>query len=166
MLAIQVVELSWTKLSRGAAGGEWRSEVPRALPVDLRPGDGACVVQRYRLEAGNGFQPQLLSREALAQIPGKEGHLRIRADGHDRFLLGLAGNPEKRPPPGWQEVPTAIALAPGQFIRFIVNARHTSFRGQWYVETTYNVTAGNEVAADRFMQGPPDRELDLRGHLF
>ena len=92
-------------------------------------------MQRYRLEAGNGFQPKLLSREALQHIPGKEGHLRIHADGHDRFLLGLAGNPEKRPPPGWQEVPTAIALAPGQFIRFIVNARHTSQRGQWYVET-------------------------------
>ena len=166
MLVVQVVELVWTKASRGAAGGARRAEVQRALPIDLQPADGAYLVQRYRLEAGNGFQPKLLSREALQHIPGKEGHLRIHADGHDRFLLGLAGNPEKRPPPGWQEVPTAIALAPGQFIRFIVNARHTSFRGQWYVETTYNVTAGNEVAADRFMQGTPDRELDLRGHLF
>lgn len=166
MLVIQVVELVWTKASRGAEGGAWRAEVPRALPIDLRPGDGPCVVQRYRLEAGDGFRPQLLSREPLAHIPGKEGHLRIRADGQDHFLLGLAGNPQKRPPPGWQEVPTAIALAPGQFIRFIVNARHTSLRGQWYVETTYNVAAGNELAADRFTHGAPHRELDLRGHLF
>ena len=103
MLVVQVVELVWTKASRGAAGGARRAEVQRALPIDLQPADGACLVQRYRLEAGNGFQPKLLSREALQHIPGKEGHLRIHADGHDRFLLGLAGNPEKRPPPGWQE---------------------------------------------------------------
>lgn len=167
MLVIQVVELVWTKASRGSAGGEWRAGVQRALPVDLQPGDGACVVQRYQLHAGDGFLPTLRSRESFPHVPGKEGALRIRSQADDQFLLGLAGNLDKRPPPGWPDIPTALVLMPGQFMRFIVNERQTLSRGnQRYVERAYNVTTGIEVPADRFTQGPPDRELDLRGHLF
>ncbi|MCB1032315.1 MAG: hypothetical protein KDD47_00585 [Acidobacteria bacterium] len=57
-------------------------------------------------------------------------------------------------------------MASGDYVRLTVNARHTSYSGQHYSETTYNVACGEDVATDRFLLGPPDRELDLRANLF
>jgi hypothetical protein len=166
MLVVQVVELLWDKASRDAGSRDLRAKVPRALPIDVGAGNVMCVIQHYRLHAWRGFQPELERHETLAHVPGSEGSLRIRSTGQDRYLLGFAGNTTRRPPPGWPEVPIALVLEPGAFVRFIVNARHTSYSGQTYVETTFNVTAGVDIPANRFLLGPPDRELDMRGHLF
>lgn len=167
MLAIQVVELIWTKFRRGAAFGNWRAEVPRGYVVDAMGGTPACVVQRYRLASWDGFAPELEEHEVLQHVPGTVKDLRVRVEGDDAYRLGLRGNTERRPPPGWPQVPTAVRLAPGQFVRFIVNSRHTSGAGRtYYLETTYNVAGGPAVPPDRFQHGEPDRVIDLRGHLF
>lgn len=165
MLVVQTLDLVWSKYSRGTGGGRKRAGAPRALVIDAQAGEGACVVTRYRLKSWEDYEPVLEWRQASPGVPGREDALRIvgRPQGH--FLLGFAGTPHGAPER--HPIPARIPLAPGQFFRCIVNMRTMwSNRMTMYHETIYNVTCGDAIAPDRFLQGPPDRELDLRLNLF
>ncbi|HEY8876091.1 MAG TPA: hypothetical protein VIN03_00920 [Roseateles sp.] len=162
MLTVQVVEILWTKATRGAPRALERVSLPRAFPVDSPPGN--YVVQRYRLAEWEDFQPQLLKTETFDNVRGTEGVLRITfRDG--AFSLGVSGTPRSGQPKR-RALPDAIELSAGQFARLVLNARHTSYSGQYYSETIYNVACGDVVPADRFLSGKPDHDIDLKANLF
>lgn len=48
----------------------------------------------------------------------------------------------------------------------MLNARHTNYSGQYYSETTYHLACGTPATPERFTQGHPDHDLDLKAYLF
>ena len=163
MLVVQVVTILWTKRTRGAPRSRERVALPRAFPI--LTGAGPCIVQHHRIAEWETFSPTLVKSESLPSVPGRVEILRISREAGGRLILGFLGTPAfgrpKRHP-----IEKALAVASGDYVRLTVNARHTSYSGQHYSETTYNVACGEDVATDRFLLGPPDRELDLRANLF
>ncbi|WP_200232397.1 hypothetical protein [Rubrivivax gelatinosus] len=163
MLVVQVVEILWTKATRGAPRSNERAVLPRAFAM---AGDkGEYVIQRHRMAEWENFRPSLMKVEAKPSVPGSEGSLRISRGELGTFAIGLLGTPHDGQPkrPNFSK---AIDLKPGQTVRLIVNARHTNYSGQYYSETVYNVACGDDVAPDRFLSGPPDHELDFKANLF
>ncbi|MDN3920794.1 hypothetical protein [Roseateles violae] len=168
MLVIQVIEILWTKASRGAPLSNLRSHLPRAFPIDLAAlddDDARCLIQQHRIVEWEGFRPVLHQREQLAAPPGSVEALRITALKGGVYGLGLLGTP-KSGRPLRHPVPEAFELLPGEFACLSLNARHTSTRGQHYRETIYNVASGDPPPADRFLRGPPEHRLDLKANLF
>ncbi len=163
MLVVQVVEIWWTKATRGAPRSNERVGLPRAFSIDSGPTE--YLLQHYRIEEWAAFQPKILQSETKSLEPRTEGVLRISPEAGGYFSLGLTGTPYGGQPkrPAFQN---AIRLAPGHYARLIVNARHTSYSGQYYSETVFNVACGKSMPPNRFLLGPPDYELDLKANLF
>ena len=163
MLAIQIIEILWTKATRGAPRANERGALLRAYP--LTGGQAPYVVQYFRLaEWKSAFAPELVKVVANPSIPRSEAALSIleQPDGSFKFgFLGEHWGQPKRP-----ALPELFMLLADQYARLVINARHTSYSGQHYSETIYNVTCGQNVASDRFFREKPDYELDLRAHLF
>lgn len=166
MLVIQVVTIFWTKATRGAPRSLERAALPRAFPIAA--GDAKeralCLVQQHRILEEEGFAPKLVGVETRDSFPGTVEALKIVALAGGSFTLGLAaelmsGQPKRR------SVPQALTIKPGESARLSVNARHTSYSGQLYTETIYNVACGDAVPSGRFLT-PPDHEFDLKAHLF
>jgi hypothetical protein len=110
------------------------------------------------------FRPVVVKAEAEVSIPGSEGALRIVPKERGLFVLGLIGTPNAGQPKRCAS--PAVELAPGQYARFTVNARHTTYSGQYYFETVYNVVSGTEIKPDRFLSHEPDQDIDLKANLF
>ncbi len=164
MLVVQVTEILWTKATRGAPRSNERVRLPRAFTIMNHEGV-AYVIQYHRMAEWESFKPTLVKAETKQSVPGSEDALRISHAGVGSFLLGL-----QRTPNGGQPrrtaMPTAIELALDQYARITLNARHTTYSGQYYSETIYNVACGVKVAPDRFLSGPPEHEINLKAHLF
>jgi hypothetical protein len=163
MLVVQVVEILWTKATRGAPRSNERVALSRAFAI---AGDkGEYVIQRHRMAEWESFRPNIVKAETKPSVPGSEESLRIARGELGSFTLGLLGTPHDGQPkrPG---LPKAIELKPGQYVRLTVNARHTNYSGQYYSETVYNIACGEEVMPDRFLSGPPDHDLDFKANLF
>jgi hypothetical protein len=163
MLVVQVVEILWTKATRGAPRSNERANLPRAFPIEGGPGQ--CIIQRHRIAEWEGFSPKLIQCERSPSIPGSVEVLRISSEPAGTFTLGILGTPSAGQPKRYP-APKALQLVPGQYVRLTVNARHTTYSGQYYSETVYNVACGEEVATNRFLLSPPDHELDLKANLF
>lgn len=163
MLVVQVVEILWTKATRGAPRSNERAALPRAFVIASL--DEQYVVQCHRMAEWESFHPTLVRSEATTSVPRSEGCLRIARGDSGSFVLGLLGTPNagrpKRP-----ALPAAVELMPDRFARITLNARHTNYSGQYYSETVYNVACGESVAPDRFLSGPPDHDIDLKANLF
>lgn len=163
MLVVQSVQILWTKATRGAPRSNERVALPRAFPVDALSGE--YVVQRYRIAEWEGFVPKLMSTEIKESVPGSEEVLRIFCEREGAFRLGLAGTPYGGQPRRHPRL-NALHLVPGEYARFVVNARHTTYSGQYYSETVFNVACGEHVPPNRFLLGSPEHELDLKANLF
>ncbi|GAB3254514.1 hypothetical protein [Chitinimonas naiadis] len=163
MLTVQMIEILWTKATRGAPQANERVALVRAFPFDSSP--AKYLTQRYRLAEWEDFQPQLISTETKQFIPHSEQELRIAAAPDGAFSLGIAGTPNSGQPKRYPK-PKALCLMQGEFARLVVNARHTTYSGQYYSETIFNVTCGDQRQPDRFLCSQPDHFLDLREHLF
>jgi hypothetical protein len=111
------------------------------------------------------FSPKLVKTDELPSLPGSVDVLRISREPDGSVTLGIlgtpnAGQPERRP------LQRAVNVAPGRYARVSINARHTTYSGQYYSETVYNVAFGKEVESNRFLLGRPDHDLDLKENLF
>jgi hypothetical protein len=163
-VVVQIVEILWTKATRGAPRANERSALPRQF---ILSGEAeAYVAEHHRLAEWEGnFAPQPVRVETKQSVPGSEGELRL-ARGHDGAVhLGLNGTPYDGQP---RRAPIAhgLVLKPGGYVRLLVNARHTSYSGQWYSERVFNVAMGEHVSGNRFLLAEPDQILDLRANLF
>lgn len=166
MLVVQIVTIWWTKALRDAEGAVLRRDLPRAFPID-DPTDG-FLLQHLRLEDRSSFAPKLIKREMRPTPPACLDELRIARSGDGAYTFGLTGTtgggmPRRHP------IPELVVVEPGSWARITVNARHTSYSGQHYSETTYNVAVasrGSATAIDLFQSTAPARDKDLRAHLF
>lgn len=163
MLVVQVIEILWTKATRGAPRSNERVALPRAFAIAAAP--CACFVQNYRIAEWEGFQPTLVKTDANDSVPRSEGVLYITPEPIGHFRLGLAGTPGGGQPRRHESL-RAIHLATGEYARLSVNARHTNSSGQYYSETVFNVASGERIPPDRFLHGSPDHELDFKANLF
>lgn len=163
MVVVQIVEIIWTKATRGAPRALERVTLPRAFALDGTT--AGYVVQRHRMRERESFRPDPVQVETKPSMPRTEGVLYLLFDDENRLSVGLTGVPHggrpKRHP-----VLNALRIGEGEFGRLIVNARHTGYSGQHYAETVFNVTHGSAVPADRFLQGLPEHEFNQEGHLF
>jgi hypothetical protein len=163
MLAVQVVEVLWTKATRGAPESNMRSALQRAYAIELL--DAPYVLHHVRLSEWEDFQPRMIRREGRPSIPRTEGGLSMKLGESGRIHLGLIGNPSGGQPHR-HPVVEALTLSPGESARLIINGRHSSYSGQWYSEFIYNVASGSSVPADRFVRAMPDHQFSLAANLF
>ena len=126
---------------------------------------GEYIVQRYRIAEWEGFMPKLMATEIKESVPGSEDVLRISREREGPFRLGLAATPFGGRPRRHPRL-KAVRLVPGEYARLVVNARHTTYSGQYYSETVFNVACGEHVPPNRFLLGSPEHELDLKANLF
>ena len=162
MLVLQVVEILWTKATRGAPRANERVALPRAFA--FAAGSQACLIQHYQQAEWDDFTPRLRQQEERNAPPGSMDALQLISLGSDRYSLGILGTPHDGQPRR-HPVLRAITLLPGETARLVVNARHTSYSGQYYSERIYNVGSGKNLPADLFLH-PPTHSLDLKAHLF
>jgi len=111
------------------------------------------------------FTPELSKTENLPAVPGSVGVLRLVPQKDDTFSLGIFGTPNSGQPHR-RPIQNAVHLLPGQWARIALNARHTSYSGQHYCETTFHVAFNDTVQSNRFLIGSPDHDLDLKADLF
>jgi hypothetical protein len=163
MLVVQVVEILWSKATRGAPAAHKRVRLPRQFAIELL--DAQYVLHHVRMAEWEEFSPRTVRNESKDSVPRIEGGLAMEEDGLGSVRLGLIGNPSGGQPRRYP-VRRAFTLQPGEFARLVINGRHTSHSGQWYSEYVYNVACGDAVRADRFIGGPPDREFSLAASLF
>ena len=116
------------------------------------------------LSGKSAFAPELVKVVANPSIPRSEAALSILEQPDGSYKFGFLG--EHWGQPKRRALPEAFMLLANHYARLVINARHTSYSGQHYSETIYNVTCGQNVASDRFFREKPDYELDLRAHLF
>lgn len=163
MLVVQVVEILWSKASRGAPESNARARLPRAFAVELL--EAPYVLHHVRMAEWESFSPRRVKTESKESPPRIEGGLAIHSVESGTFRLGLIGNPSGGQPHR-HPVREALTLAPGEFARLVVNGRHTSYSGQWYSEYIYNVASAASVPADHFLCEPPTHEFSLAADLF
>ena len=162
MLVVQIVEIIWTKATRGAPRANERAAVPRAFPVH---GDRATYLrQHYRMIESEDFAPTLLTEESSETVPSQQRSLRIRKTSDSKLSLGLVWSPIEGQPSRHPK-PEAIELSAGQFARLIINGRHTSYSGQHYSEVIYNVAFVETPQPHVFLR-EPDHEFSLAANLF
>jgi hypothetical protein len=164
MLIVQIVEIGWTKATRGAPMSRERAVLPRAFPIEVDA--STCAVLHHKMLEWEAFIPQVVRAERLQSIPGAIDVLRIQPERHGVVVLGMLATPNAGSQPKRRAISEAMRLLPGQWGRLVINSRYTSYRGQRYYETIFNVAVGPDVPADRFMQGSPDHDLDLKADLF
>lgn len=162
MIVVQVVEILWTKATRGAPRANERVGLSRAFAFERTP--SPCLVQHYRLAEWEDFQPKLIKSDRPPSVPGAVGAVRITSQPNGVVSLGFLGTPSSGQP-SRRPIQEAIRLSPDQYARFVVNARHTSYSVQHYSETVYNIGSGQEIPANCFLR-VPEHELDLRANLF
>lgn len=159
MILVQRIHIHWTKATRGASRAQERAQLPRAF--SLIATDAAYSLQHYGMSEDDGFALDHRQQDSTI-YPRQEGELHLHWL-HERLRLSLHphwGQPRRK------GVDRAIHLAPGEFGQLRFNERHTSYYGQCYTETVYNVVVGERVPDNRFLGVKPDRELDLMDHLF
>jgi hypothetical protein len=174
----QWVTTEWTKRSRGGPGAALRSAVPQGFRL---PGRRRSVVHEVMITERNGFQPiESIGAEPPEREPSiaRSGLRLVRADKGVRVELLLArlgdarfgdaglgsarlGNPSRAPRP------SAVWLAPGEWLRWQVNYRMSGPRidgGRWdYRQDTLNIAVG--PADPELFFGEPTRHIDERGFL-
>ena len=107
------------------------------------------------MQEQNGFRPVVT---VSTELPSKS-QLLLREQGDDlRVQLPAGGGAPER---GYRPL---VTLRHGQWLRWQINNRHTSYSGNWFYEMrTVNVALG-PVSREAFL-GPPDHFVDERGSL-
>ncbi|NHZ37241.1 hypothetical protein [Massilia rubra] len=163
MIAVQVIEIRWTKATRGAPRANERAVLPRAFAL-LQAGAAYCY-QYYLMHERDGFAAVLKKEKQVDHAPLKERSLVLSPRDDGALALGLKWDPSEGQPRRCASN-SAIRLAPGQTARLVLNGRHASYIGQEYAEVIYNVAYGDTIARDCFLGREPDQQLSLAAHLF
>lgn len=162
-LVIQVVEILWTKATRGAPRANARVALPRALAIGNLSGD--CRIEVIRMAEWNAFRSVRIAEREGGLPDVHEGCLLVRMASRDAVDIDFLGTPSsgqpKRCPIG-----NLMRIAGGGYGQIIVNARHTGYSGQFYSEQIFNIACGARIAPDRFLATTPDARRDLRADLF
>jgi len=162
-VAVQIVEILWTKATRGAPRASERVALPRAMPLTAM--DAHYQAEYFRIAEWNDFRVDRLASGTAPSLPRLERSLRLQWLDDGQLALGLLpGTREGKPPRAPR--PQAIRLAPGEYARLMINGRHVSYSGQFYSEVTYNVAFGGDFHPERFLGATPDREFKLLADLF
>ncbi len=163
MIVIQIVEILWTKATRGAPRSNERVALPRAFAI--APFNGDVSIQYLCMAEWKDFRVD--SRESrqgsLSRI--HEGAIGLQLEspsllGIDFIGEGLSGQPRRR------SASNVMRLSQGQYGRLIVNQRHSTHSGQYYSEDIFNIAFGEDIAADCFVASVPDAIRDFRIDLF
>ena len=164
MLIVQTVEILWTKATRGAPRANERSALPRQFMLSGQT--ESYVAEHHRLAEWEGnFALQPVRIQTKQSMPSSETELRLLRQHDGTVRLGLSGTPNGGKPLRTPVAPSLV-LKPEGYVRLLVNARHTSYSGQWYSEKVFNVAMGKHVSANRFLSAEPDQILDLQANLF
>jgi hypothetical protein len=162
-LWVQLVEIIYSKASRGAPGATVRNQLPRAFAI--HGGPEPFYSEHWKCLEDAGYAPRLVHSRSADELPRRDAQLTCKL-GPASVKLGLrrpawsAGQPRRR------DVPTAVELRPGQTARLITNHRHSGYRGWHYTEATYNVALGDDIPPDVFLLGEPTAIHDERANLF
>lgn len=164
MIAVQIVQINWTKATRGAPRANERAALSRAFAISN------LVINKYRLQhytmdEQSDFKVKLLSEDASAQVPVMERSLTMKMDETGVLKLGMRWQSSDGQPRRHSR-PEVLQLKPGEYARLMMNGRYTTYSGQHYSEMLYNVAYGDNIAAARFLNGKPDHEFSLAEHLF
>jgi hypothetical protein len=62
--------------------------------------------------------------------------------------------------------PGLLTLRKGETGRLITNGRYSSYSGQYYKETMYNLAFNHSLAPDVFLHATVSAVVDMRGDLF
>ena len=124
------------------------------------------VAEHHRFAEWEGnFALQPVRVQTKQSMPNSEAELRLVRQHDGTVHLGLSGTPNGGKPLRTPVGPSLV-LKPEGYVRLLVNARHTSYSGQWYSEKVFNVAMGEHVSGNRFLSAEPDQILDLQANLF
>ena len=162
MIAIQIVQIIWTKASRGAPRANARAALPRAFTFEQAR--APYVVQQFVMNEAQDFKPVRTRQDASPGTSHREGALTVMLE-NGLLILGFkpvvgSGKPRREPRS------RMLSLNPGETARVLLNARHSSTAGQHYTETIYNVALGSELAPDVFTRAAPTHVIDMLEDLF
>lgn len=162
MIAVQLIDIRWTKTTRGAPRANERAALPRAFA--LLHTDAQYCYQYFLIHERDGFAAVLKKEKQADHAPLKERSLVLSRRDDGLLALGLKWDPSEGQPRR-SASNTAIRLAPGQTARLVLNGRHASCLGQEYSEVIYNIAYGS-IAPGCFLAREPDQQFSLAAHLF
>lgn len=156
-LAVQVIDVSYTKRERGGEAATRRARLPRGLPLPAI--EGAGVLHDCRLAAWDEYEP----RTMVSGVPVRDG---VVAIGNRLVLrvgdrLVFAGNPGAET---WKTDPI-FELALDGWGRVIWNELRHDAESRWYGEVIVNAGQfSTPPDADVFL-GTPAETRDARRDL-
>jgi hypothetical protein len=166
LLAIQIVSVTWTKLSRGGSAAALRNRIPRAFLLH-RHGKSFNVVQRHdyaEVSSGEFDCTSFSSGQAPTPPTDVEGLLlERRQDGS--LSIGFAWNGNVHGMPKRERKGKILVMFPGEVAQLHINGRHSAGK-QWYTQHTYNVALGPDLHENVFIERPFEKRISLEEHLF
>jgi hypothetical protein len=127
-------------------------------------GKHAFYFEHYKLLEWKDFVEKLEESASAASPPKRRNGL-VMDVSETSLKLGLIWTPSIGQP-ARQANSKAVTIAPGETARLSINGRYTSYSGQFYTETTYNVAFGGRISNDVFIKVEPAAVFDLRADLF
>ena len=151
-VTVQWVRTTWSKLSRGAPHSTARSRAPEAF---LLPTGSSPLLHEVLMREQDGFRPVFT---VSAEVPGRDRILLREQEDELRVQVPSGGGAPER---GYRPL---VTIRSGEWMRWQINNRHTSYSGNWFYEMrTVNVAFG-PVSREAFM-GKPDHFVDERAAL-
>lgn len=159
MIAIQIVEVHWSKQSRGGAAATERNRIPREFL--LRPhGKSLNVIARhliFEVDAGKFVARNVSTGEAPKLPSNREGLLLEESEG--KLLVGFAWDLYLHGMPKRRQKRRAAVVLPGETAQICVNGRHSLGTQWYYTQHTFNIAYGHDLTENIFLRGAFD-------HLF
>jgi hypothetical protein len=162
-VVVQLIEVWWTKLSRGGEAATRRNAIPDAFPLTRI--DGTYVANRYSVDEENDFRPRILEEYSLPSPPRLHEELILRQTGEGAFSIGVLHTHRTGAPYRRRQDPV-FKLGPGEIGRVVVNGRHSGYHGWRYRKATYNVAVGSGMGLDVFLGREPDHVFSWERDLF
>jgi hypothetical protein len=155
-VAIQLIEIEYTKDERGGAEATRRARLPRGLPLPVIAGG---VVHECRLASRDYYEP----RTTLAPVAASGGRITIC----DRLRLGIGENLSFAGDPGaetWKRV-SLFDTAVDTWGRVIWNEVRQTHDARWFAELIVNAGMFAVPPPADVFGGEPGMMRDLRREL-
>lgn len=164
MITIQRVRVRWSAWVRGAPEANRRRDLDRPVVLAAHLPDADVVVHEVLADEAAGYRRREEILSGGVEQARRLG-LWVEAKGDALSVDRL---------PGWAAYPRTSAmprlftLAPGQVGRYRANFRFTGCAcdPSWHYEDWLVHLSNGPVAADRFLAGRPDHDVDDRVHLY
>jgi hypothetical protein len=174
LVAIQSIQTSWSKKSRGGAQATARNSIPDSLPIPVRELGGLAqglIEHSVSYVESHGFDSPYKSdllRERVGRV--RTGCVLIEPSAAGlkvvfEYDAKLAGMPVRYSPPGGKPS-TRMDLQLGQWGRVAYNGRFPAEGGWWYMKYVVNVGLFKEFAHSIFTTGPPSQEVSQMAKLW